>query len=77
LIRRYHHVFQGSYHSPPTDEENLHVRAAVLQGDGRTVHLDLKEALRADRIYEIRTTLAGAEPSVAHYTMNHLPEARQ
>jgi glucose/arabinose dehydrogenase len=73
LIRRYHHVFQGSYHSPPTDEENLQVRAAVLQGDGRTVHLRLKEPPRADRIYEIRTTLADAEPSVAHYTMNHVP----
>ena len=36
LIRRYHHVFQGSYHSPPTDEENLHVTAAALEPDGRT-----------------------------------------
>jgi hypothetical protein len=74
LVRRYHHVFQGSYHSPPTDEENLHVSAALLQNDGRTVQLRLREPPRADRVYEIRTTLPGAEPAVAHYTMNHVPQ---
>ena len=44
-----------------------------LEPDGRTVHLSLREPPRADRIYEIRTTLAGADPEVAHYTMNHVP----
>jgi hypothetical protein len=73
LIRRYHHVFQGSYHSPPTAEENLHVTAATLAPDGRTVLLTLKEPPLGDRIYEIKTTLAAANPAVAHYTMNHPP----
>jgi hypothetical protein len=74
LIRRYHHVFQGSYHSPPTDEEALHVASARLENDGRTVRLTLKEPPHADRIYEIRTTLPDADPAVAHYTMNHTPK---
>ena len=73
LIRRYHHVFQGAYHSPPTDEENLHVSAAVLEPNGRTVQLSLREPPRGDRIYEVRTTLPGADPAVAHYTMNRVP----
>ncbi len=30
-VRRYHHVFQGSYHSPPTDEEALHVASATAR----------------------------------------------
>jgi glucose/arabinose dehydrogenase len=75
LVRRYHHVFQGAYHSPPIDEEHLHVNAAVLQDDGRTVRLQLREPPLADRIYELRTTLAGADPAVAHYTMNHVPRS--
>jgi glucose/arabinose dehydrogenase len=73
VVRRYHHVFQGSYHSPPTDEENLHVRTATLADDGRTVLLEMKEPALADRIYEIKTTLPEARPDVAHYTMNHVP----
>ena len=73
LVRRYHHVFQGSYHSPPIDEEALHVTSATLDADGRTLHLSLKEAPLADRIYEIRTTLPDADPPVAHYTMNRAP----
>jgi hypothetical protein len=71
-LRRYHHVFQGSYHSPPVDEEPLHVAAARFEPDGKSVRLAIKEPLIADRIYEVRTTLAGAEPAVAHYTMNRL-----
>ena len=73
LVRRYHHVFQGSYHSPPSDEENLQVRSAAVGPDGKTVLLTLKEPPLADRIYEIRTTLEGAHPFVAHYTMNRVP----
>jgi glucose/arabinose dehydrogenase len=73
LIRRYHHVFQGSYHSPPIDEEALHVLSATLEPDGRTVFLSLKEPHVADRIYELRTTLADANPGIAHYTMNRVP----
>jgi glucose/arabinose dehydrogenase len=72
LIRRYHHVFQGSYHSPPSDEETLHVASATISTDGRTVNLKLREALIADRIYEIRTPLGG-DPAVGHYTMSYLP----
>jgi glucose/arabinose dehydrogenase len=73
LVRRYHHVFQGSYHSPPSDEEALHVASAAVAPDGMTVHLAIKEPPIADRIYEIRTTLPDANPPVAHYTMNHAP----
>jgi glucose/arabinose dehydrogenase len=72
-IRRYHHVFQGAYHSPPTDEQALLVNSAVLQPDGRTVRLVVREPLIADRIYEIRTSLPSADPPVAHYTMNRVP----
>jgi hypothetical protein len=74
LLRRYRHVFQGSYHSPPTDEENLQVTSATLAPDGRTVRLKIKESPLADRIYEIRTTLDNANPAVAHYTMNHIKD---
>jgi len=75
LVRRYHHVFQGSYHSPPTDEENLNVSAVTPDptGDGRTLLITLREPPLADRIYEIRTTLPEANPFVAHYTMNRAP----
>jgi glucose/arabinose dehydrogenase len=77
LVRRYHHVFQGSYHSPPIDDENLHVSAVAVDeqnhGPGFTVQIALAEPHRADRIYEIRTTLPEANPFVAHYTMNHTP----
>lgn len=73
LVRRYHHVFQGAYHSPPTDEETLHVAAATLQPDPSVVRLSLKEPWVADRIYELRTTLPHAQPDTAHYTMNHAP----
>ena len=72
-LRRYRHVFQGAYHSPPTDEDVLHVDSAVLQSDGRTVHLAVRERLVSDRIYEVRTTLPDAAPAVAHYTMNRVP----
>jgi hypothetical protein len=71
-VRRYHHVFQGSYHSPPSDEESLHVRAAELLEDGMTVRLRLRETLIPDRIYELTTKLP-ASPAVAHYTMNQCP----
>lgn len=72
-IRRYHHVFQGAYHSPPVDEESLHVASAVVAADGKSVRLTLKEPHLADRIYELHTTLLGADPAVAHYTMNRVP----
>jgi len=72
-VRRYRHVFQGAYHSPPTDEEELHVAAAALRDDGRGVRLTLREPMVVDRIYEVRTTLPGANPAVAHYTMNRVP----
>jgi glucose/arabinose dehydrogenase len=73
-VRRYHHVFQGSYHSPPVDVEFLSV-ARVEEGDGpRTVRLTLREPLIPGRIYEIRADLPGAEPDIAHYTMNRVPE---
>jgi glucose/arabinose dehydrogenase len=75
MIRRYHHVFQGAYHSPPTDEEILHVAKATLADDGRTVNLTLQEPLIADRIYEVRTTLP-ADPNVGHYTMNRVPKQK-
>lgn len=73
-IRRYHHVFQGSYHSPPVDEEAVHVASAVVAADGKSVRLTLKEPHLADRIYELRTTIPGADPAVAHYTMNRVPK---
>ncbi len=77
-LRRYHHVFRGSYHSPPTDEESLHVASAALADDGRTVLLTTAEPLIADRIYELRIDLTSADglparPPVAHYTMNRVP----
>jgi glucose/arabinose dehydrogenase len=72
-VRRYRHVFKGSYHSPPSDEDALHVEAAELASDGRSVRLKLREPLIPDRIYEIRTDLADADPPVAHYTMNRVP----
>jgi glucose/arabinose dehydrogenase len=75
VVRRYHHVFQGAYHSPPSDEVSLHVTAAVVSDDTRRVRLTIQEPPVADRIYEIRTTIAGADPSVAHYTMNRVPKA--
>ncbi|HEV3121448.1 MAG TPA: sugar dehydrogenase [Isosphaeraceae bacterium] len=71
-VRRYHHVYQGEYHSPPTDEQTLHVESARVSSDGKTVHLKLREAPLADRIYELRTTLP-AQPAVGHYTMNRCP----
>lgn len=70
-LRRYHHVFQGSYHSPPIDEQALHVARTSL--DGRTLRLTLREPLIPDRIYELRANLAGADPPIAHYTMNRVP----
>jgi hypothetical protein len=72
-VRRYHHVFRGSYHSPPTDEETLRVTSAEILGDGRTVRLVTREPLIPDRIYEVRTTLDGARPAVGHYTMTRVP----
>ena len=72
-VRRYRHVFAGSYHSPPTDEEVLRIDSAAIAADGRTVRLVLREELIADRIYEVRTTLPDARPAVAHYTMNRVP----
>jgi glucose/arabinose dehydrogenase len=75
LVRRYHHVFQGSYHSPPVDEQALHVTSAALMADSRTLHLTLQEPLIADRIYEIRTTLP-ADPAIGHYTMSRVPGTR-
>ena len=74
-VRRYHHVFQGTYHSPPSDEESLHVASAELATDGRTIHLKLKEPPIPDRIYEVRTTLP-AEPAIGHYTMNKVPRTQ-
>jgi hypothetical protein len=72
-LRRYRHVFRGAYHSPPTDEDALHVRSVELQPDGRAARLVVREPLLADRIYEVRTTIDGADPAVAHYTMNKVP----
>jgi len=76
LLRRYRHVFQGAYHSPPTDEEALHVASATLQSDGHTVVLGLKEPWLADRIYELRTTLPNANPDTTHYTMSYAPKSK-
>ncbi|MDR3639293.1 MAG: sugar dehydrogenase [Isosphaeraceae bacterium] len=76
LVRRYHHVFQGAYHSPPTDEEPLHVASATVLEDGCTVLLTLREPWLGDRIYELRTTLPHASPDTAHYTMNYAPKRR-
>jgi glucose/arabinose dehydrogenase len=73
LLRRYRHVFQGSYHSPPSDEESLPVASAAHEADGLTVRLRLKEPPIADRIYEIRANFPDANPGVAHYTMNRTP----
>lgn len=72
-LRRYHHVFRGAYHSPPTDVEALHVDKAVLLPNGRTVRLFVREPMTADRIYEIQTRLPSANPAIAHYTMNRVP----
>jgi len=75
VIKRYHHVFQGAYHSPPSDEETLHVAKAEVLNNGGAVRLTLKEPLIADRIYEVRTTLPDANPSIGYYTMNRVPTA--
>ena len=72
-LRRYRHVFQGSYHSPPTDVELLGVAEVVPGDDPDSVRLTLIEPHCADRIYEIRADLPGLEPDVAHYTMNRVP----
>jgi glucose/arabinose dehydrogenase len=71
-LRRYHHVYQGSYHSPPSDEETLHIVRTSREGD-RTVRLVVREPIVPDRIYELRSLLPGANPSIAHYTMNRVP----
>ena len=72
-LRRYHHVFQGSYHSPPTDVEPLSVASVDPGDDARSVRLTLSEPPIPGRIYEIRADLPGAEPDIAHYTMNRVP----
>ncbi len=72
-LRRYHHVFQGAYHSPPTAEQELQIESAALEPDGPTVRLTVGEAMIPDRIYELRTNLADAHPAVAHDTMNRVP----
>ncbi len=72
-LRRYRHVFRGSYHSPPTDEQNLSIEAATLEPDGKTVRLRVGGPMIPDRIYELQTHLADAHPAVAHYTMNRVP----
>ncbi|MFO0951760.1 MAG: sugar dehydrogenase [Isosphaeraceae bacterium] len=72
-IRRYRHVFAGAYHSPPVDDEALRVATARVEGDDLTVRLTLREPHLEGRIYEVRTTLPGAEPPVGHYTMNRVP----
>ena len=74
-LRRYHHVFQGSYHSPPTAEQNLPIEAASLEPDGKSVRLAVGGPMIPDRIYELRTNLADSHPAVAHYTMNRVPRA--
>ena len=56
-IRRYHHEFQGSYHSPPTDIEMLSVASVAASEDGRSVRLTLREPLIPGRIYEIQANL--------------------
>ncbi|MBX6314272.1 MAG: sugar dehydrogenase [Isosphaeraceae bacterium] len=71
-VRRYRHVFRGSYHSPPTDEQGLTVTSAALRGE--SVRITLQEPLIPDRIYEIRVDLPGANPAMAHYTMNRVPK---
>jgi hypothetical protein len=74
-VRRYHHVFQGAYHSPPVDEQTLTVSAAEV--NGKAVRLKLSEPLIPDRIYEIRVDLPGVHPNIAHYTMNRVPRAEK
>jgi glucose/arabinose dehydrogenase len=71
-VRRYRHVFQGAYHSPPSDEETL--RVSTVDVVGADVQLHLREPLIADRIYEVRVDLPGANPAVGHYTMNRVPK---
>ncbi len=71
-LRRYHHVFEGAYHSPPVDEEVVGVERVNLSDDGLSAHLELKGKPIADRIYEIRVNLP-AWPSIGHYTMNRVP----
>jgi hypothetical protein len=66
-------VFQGSYHSPPTDVELLSVDEVEPGTDPRSVRLRLREPLIPGRIYEIRADLPGVEPDIAHYTMNRVP----
>jgi hypothetical protein len=72
-VRRYHHVFAGAYHSPPVDEEVLHVSAVVPAEDGGSVRLVLREPIVPDRIYEVRADLPGMDPNIGHYTMNRVP----
>jgi glucose/arabinose dehydrogenase len=73
-VRRYHHVFAGSYHSPPIDEEILYVRSVKARADGQGVNLTMAEPLIPDRIYEVRLLDSTAKPDVAHYTMTVVPK---
>jgi glucose/arabinose dehydrogenase len=72
-VRRYRHVFQGSYHSSPIDEQVLTVASARPSDDGLSIRLVLAEALVPDRIYEVRLNLPEARPAIGHYTMNRVP----
>ncbi len=72
-VRRYRHVFSGSYHSPPVDQEVLTVRLVEPLEPGPGVRLTLDQPLIADRIYEIRLDLGDADPNIGHYTMNRVP----
>ena len=72
-VRRYHHVFSGTYYSSIKDEEALTVRSVELRPDGSSISLKLAEPLIGDRIYEIRLTAPGAQPSLAYYAMTVVP----
>ncbi|WP_169976921.1 DUF7133 domain-containing protein [Tautonia rosea] len=73
-VKRYHHVFQGAYHSPPTDIEFLSVASVEPGDEPHSVRLTLREPLLPGRIYEIRADLPGAEPDIAHYTLHRIPQ---
>ena len=52
------------------------VASASVGSDGATVSLRLGSPHLADRIYEVRTTIPGADPAVAYYTMNRVPRSK-
>lgn len=76
-VRRFHHVFSGTYYSSVKDEETLTVQTVERGSDGTSVTIALAQPLIADRIYEIRVNLPDARPDMSFYTMTVVPTAKK